>query len=398
MIRMSVTLAASLALCTASAAEFRGVWVATVDNLDFPRSVSAQMFRQNFRRLADGLAKRSCNAVIFQVRSNCDAFYPGRFAPYSRWMSGKEGRGFAGFDPLKFMITETRRRGMEFHAWFNPYRVVRSTKLSKSAYLATLDPGNFARKNPHLVMAVPLGKNEISLMLDPGEPAVIRHIVDVVSDVASRYRPDAIHFDDYFYPYDSKSVPDKDTFRRNNPHRMSLADWRRANVDQMIFLTRTALNRINHGQAHKVKFGISPFGIWRNRSKECPGGSLTDGKESYSVLFADSRKWVNKRWIDYIVPQIYWHRAHRQASFTSLLDWWCRIVRGTGVKLYIGHALYRFGTPEWGKDELRIQLHQVRLRMEASGSVLFSSRFLLNPPNTATRAGVSGVWRKPLNR
>ena len=388
----AIALAASLAGVT-SAREFRGVWVATVGNMDFPRSASAQVFRKNFSTLAGKLARRGCNAMIFQVRSNCDAFYPGKHAPYSVFLAGREGRGFPGFDPLKYMIAESRRQGMEFHAWFNPYRVVRETRLSKAAYLATLAPSNFARKNPHLVLAVPLGNKRISLMLNPGEPEVIRHVVDTVSDVALRYAPDAIHFDDYFYPYDGQGIPDGAAYKKYNKSKLSLDAWRRNNVDQLIQRVRRALDKINARGGRRVAFGISPFGIWGNYSARCPQGSRTKGKESYFQLRADSRLWVRKRWVDYIVPQLYWHRTHPQASFTVLLDWWCRTVKGTGVKLYIGHALYRFGEKEWGTDELRSQLYLVRSRAEASGSVLFSCRHLLSPPTAAIRAGTAKIWR-----
>lgn len=388
----AIALAASLAGVTA-ARDFRGVWVATVGNMDYPRCASARVFKRTFSLLVDRLARRSCNAVLFQVRANCDAFYPSRLAPYSRWMTGFEGRGYSGFDPLAFMIKETRRRGMEFHAWFNPYRVVRATRLSKEAYLAGLSPNNFARRNPHLVLAVPMGNGEISLLLNPGEPEVIRHIVAVVREVAQRYRPDAIHFDDYFYPYDGKKIPDDKTYRQNNPHKLSLENWRRNNVNTLILQVRRTVDLVNYGKRDKVRFGISPFGIWANYAPETPAGSRTGGQESFHTLFADSRLWVKRRYVDYIVPQIYWHRTHAKASFTVLLDWWCNVVRGTGVKLYIGHALYRFGTSGWGQDELVQQLRLVRTRREASGSVLFSCRHLLDPETTPIKLGVSRVWK-----
>lgn len=388
----AIALAASFAGISA-AQEFRGVWVATVGNMDYPRCASAQAFKKTFSSLADQLVRKGCNAMIFQVRANCDAFYPSRLAPYSRWMTGFEGRGYSGFDPLSYMIRETRRRGMEFHAWFNPYRVVRATRLSKEKYLAGLSPNNFARKNPHLVLAVPMGNGEISLLLDPGEPEVIRHIAAVVKEAALRYRPDAIHFDDYFYPYDGRSIPDTATYKKYNPHKLSLDNWRRNNVNTLIRQVRRAVDQVNYGQKRKVQFGISPFGIWANYGPEVPGGSRTKGQQSFFTLFADSRLWVQRKYVDYIVPQIYWHREHPKASFTVLLDWWCRVVRGTGVRLYIGHALYRFGTPGWGQDELVQQLRLVRSRHEAAGSVLFSCRHLLTPGNTAIKLGVSRIWK-----
>ncbi len=164
-------------------------------------------------------------------------------------------------------------------------------------------------------------------------------------------------------------------------------------MNTLIAQVRRVINQINYGKRQKVRFGISPFGIWANYSPACPGGSRTKGQESYHTLFADSRLWVQKRYVDYIVPQIYWHRMHPKASFTVVLDWWCQLVRGTGVKLYIGHALYRFGTPGWGADELLAQLNLVRSRWEPSGSVLFSCRHLLRPQNSAVRRGTIGIWR-----
>ena len=383
-----------LLACSVNAKEFRGVWVATVENLDFPRCRTAEEFKRHCDRIFNNLAERNCNAVIFQVRPNADAFYPSRLVPMSRFLAGKEGRGLGNFDPLAYLIRSARRRGMEFHAWFNPYRVTGTVKMSKAACLGALAPGNFARLNPDLVLSIPLGKGQYSYMLDPGDPRVIRHIINVVAEVAQRYRPDAIHFDDYFYPYDGKNIPDSGTWKRYNPHKLELADWRRNNVDTLIYGVRTALNRINAKGGRPVQFGISPFGIWKNYSAACPAGSRTSGKESCTVLYADSRRWVKQRWIDYIVPQLYWHRTHPQASFSVLFNWWCDVVRHTGVKLYIGHALYRFGTPGWSADEVVQQLKMVRSRPEASGSVLFSCRHLIAPGNAAFRNGVRRIWKK----
>lgn len=359
------------------AGEFRGVWIAMVENIDFPRCASAADFQQQFRARARRLAAAGFTAVIVQVRSNCDAFYPTELAPWSRWLTGEEGRGFRNFDPLRFMVDETHRCGLEFHAWFNPYRVTNSTSLTKSAYLDTLSRRNFARRNPQWVIAQRSGKN-LRLFLDPGIPQVIGHIAAVVREVVTRYPVDAVHFDDYFYPYDPLKDEDARTFAAHNPRKLSLADWRRSNTDALIRAVRRAINEVNAAAKRKVRFGVSPFGIWANAGNR-PGGSPTAGKESYSTLYADSRKWVKNRMLDYVAPQIYWQFAHDTAAYAALTDWWCGVVRGTGVKLYIGHGAYRAGSPGWGPDELIHQVRFNRMRPEVAGSVFFSWRSLFGP-------------------
>jgi uncharacterized lipoprotein YddW (UPF0748 family) len=308
--------------------------------------------------------------MIFQVRANCDAFYPSRFAPYSRWMTGVEGRGYSGFDPLSFMINETRRRGMEFHAWFNPYRVTNKTKLSKAAYLKTLSPDNFARKNPHCVL-VKKHPDGNQLLLDPGVPQVVSHLCAVVDEVVRRYPVDAIHFDDYFYPYEKISTEDAATYSRYNPGKLPLDAWRRNNTDTLIYNVKLTITRNNILQKRRVKFGISPFGIWANK-KTFSSGSLTGGKESYSTLFADTRKWVKNGYIDYIIPQIYWDFDHDVAAYAALTDWWCAVVRGTGTQLFIGIGAYNGG--RWRQDELIDQVRFNRMRPEISGAAFFSYR------------------------
>ena len=350
--------------------EFRGIWVAVVENIDFPTHRSAAEFQRDFRRMADNIKAAGFTAIIFQIRSNCDAFYPTGLAPWSRWLAGKEGTGLGSFDPLKFMIDETHKRGLEFHAWLNPYRVTGNTNLSKSAYLATLAPNNFARKNPQCVLVKrnPAGNQ---LFLDPGRPEVITHLCTIVRDIVSRYQVDAIHFDDYFYPYEKLGNEDQATFRRFNPDNLTLDNWRRNNTDTLIYRVRLTITRNNLIQNRRVRFGISPFGIWANRSTN-GNGSLTGGKESFSVLFADTRKWVKLGYVDYITPQIYWDFAHDVAAYAALTDWWCSVVSGTGVKLYIGIAAYNGG--KWQSNELINQLRYNRMRYHVSGAAFFSYR------------------------
>ncbi|MBQ9088267.1 MAG: family 10 glycosylhydrolase [Lentisphaeria bacterium] len=362
--------------------EFRGVWVCTVENLDFPRVKSAAEFRSRYIAMVNRIAAAGFNAIIFQVRPNADAFYPSQLVPYSSWLTGVEGRGL-NFDMLQFMVTEAHARRLEFHAWFNPYRVINGIQISKNAYLKKLHPKNFARKNPHLVLDFHNGKSR-SLFFDPGRKEVVSHICKIVSEVASRYDIDGIHFDDYFYPYDEIGAIDNHTFARNNPYRLSKADWRRRNTETLIYNVKLTIDRINLRRHRKIRFGVSPFGIWGN-AKDIRGGSATGGKQTYFNLYADTRKWVQKRYVDYIVPQIYWHFAHETAAYAALTSWWSSTVRNTGVKLYIGMAPYRLGAPGWGRYELVNQLYFNRMHPEVAGMCCFSYRHLFG---NKTHAGV----------
>lgn len=234
--------------------EFRGIWIAVVENIDFKKHSTVQSFQSDFRQAADRAKNAGFTAIIFQIRSNCDAFYPSALAPWSRWLSGQEGVGLGNFDPLRFMIDETHKRGMEFHAWFNPYRVIGNTPLSKNAYLKTLAANNFARRNPNCVLVKknPAGNQ---LFLDPGMPQVQTHLCQIIGEVVQRYRVDAIHFDDYFYPYEKLGSEDAATFRKYNPQKLSLDNWRRKNTDDLIYQVRLTITRNNIIQKRQVKFG-----------------------------------------------------------------------------------------------------------------------------------------------
>ncbi len=365
--------------------EFRGVWVATVDGIDFPKTQSAAEFRREFDAVLDNLQSINVNTVIFQVRPTNDAFYRSQLNPWSRHLTGAEGKGIVDFDPLTYMVEATHKRGMFFHAWMNPYRVVGKTKLSKAEYLKTLSADNFARRNPNLVLEIAQG-NERLLLLNPGEPEVIRFIVKTVGEVAYNYRIDAIHFDDYFYPYSGMGDQDKAAFARNNPDKLALADWRRRNVDAVIQSIHNGLAQLRREQNRRVEFGISPFGIWANRNNH-PEGSATGGKEAYHSLYADVRKWIKAGWIDYVVPQIYWHFNHDVAAYACLTDWWSRQVAGTAVKLYIGHAAHQVGNT-MDKRELAAQFRYNQLRPQVRGECIFSYRSIFRPTCDAMRQGV----------
>lgn len=356
--------------------EFRGVWVSTVLNLDFKAVKSVAEFKRQYTTMVKNIAASGCNAIIFQVRPNCDAFYPSRFAPFSRWLTGQEGGNFGNFDPLDYMIKTARSYRIEFHAWLNPYRVMNDIKVSKQAYLKSCHPANFARQNPNLVLEFNNGKTR-SLFLDPGRPEVIKYLQNVVYELASKYSPDAIHFDDYFYPYEEIGNLDNATFAKFNPRKLSKAAWRRLNTETLIYNVRRVINLVNTQQRKRIKFGISPFGIWGN-AKDIKGGSSTGGKQTYFNLYADTRGWMKRGYLDYIAPQIYWQFAHETAAYAALVDWWSGVVRGTRTKLYIGMAPYRLGEKGWSREELAYQLLYNRKHPEVSGFILFSYRHVFS--------------------
>ncbi len=380
--------------------EFRGAWVATVENIDFGKHTSAGTFKNEYIQVVNNLQKLNFNAVIFQIRPMNDAFYPSRLNPWSRWLTGKEGQGIGDFDPLSFMISEAHVRGLEFHAWLNPYRVVNSTPLRKQQYLNTLAPGNFARKRPDLVLEIPLADNKYQLILNPGEPAVINFVLNTVKEIMQKYPVDAIHFDDYFYPYTEIKNVDAATYKKYNrqPAR-GIENWRRDNVNTLIYQLRKTIDSHNKTYKRKVQFGISPFGIWANKSTN-PAGSLTAGSQSYYRQYADTRRWVKQEWIDYIVPQLYWPFGRDVAPYAALADWWAEQVRGTNVRLYIGLGAYQMGGSNemWqNPDEIAAQLRYNSGRSNIHGAAIFSYKSVARPANDIMRRGVSDVLKKYWN-
>jgi len=376
--------------------ELRGVWVATIFNLDYPRPATTAAFKKFYSNMCRKLAEHNFNAIFFQVRPANDAFYPSVLNPWSRFLSGSEGKPLPGaknFDPLAFMISEAARHGLQFHAWLNPYRVIGSTKLSKKQYLATLSPNNFARRRPDLVMDVPLSNGQRSLVLNPAEPEVQKFVRDTVMEIARKYKVASIHFDDYFYPDDAPAASDRAAFRKYNPRKLPLDEWRRNNVNTLISSISANLRQFNRKNNRNVRFGISPFGIWRNY-KNSPAGSLTAGKESYNTQYADTRLWVKKRMIDYIVPQIYWHFNHDSAAYACLIDWWDSTVQNSGVDLYIGQAAYQLGKGAWKVNELYYQLLYNRSKKNIKGSIIFSYRSLAQPENHTMSSGARAMLKK----
>lgn len=361
-----------LCLCTAlfiSAAaaaqppkrEFRAAWMATVSNIDWPsqRGLSAQQQKQEFINYLTFLQQAGFNAVIVQVRPAADALYESPFEPWSVYLSGKQGQPpFPRYDPLSFMIEETHKRNMEFHAWFNPFRALVRSSVNPNP------PGHPTRSNPEWMIDYG-GKT----YFDPGNPQARNYILKVILDVVKRYDIDAVHIDDYFYPYriPGKAFNDNSSYQKYNEG-MSREDWRRSNVNLFI----SQLNNIIKNEKPWVKFGVSPFGIWRNAADD-PEGSATKGSSCYDDLYSDIRLWVREKWVDYIAPQLYWECGHRLAAYEVLLPWWSR---NKGKRhLYIGLGLYRMLGAEkgpWtGPEEI---LRQIRMAREekTEGLVFYS--------------------------
>lgn len=346
--------------------EFRGVWIATVDNIDWPQkgNVLPDSQRAAFIRMLDFHRGNGINTVIVQVRPCADAFYASPIEPWSEWLTGIQGMSPSPYyDPLTFMITETHKRGMAFHAWLNPYRAEYNPALSATS------PTHITRLHPDWFIAYS-GKR----YFDPGNPDARSYVSAIVDDIVRRYAVDAIHFDDYFYPYkvDNQPFPDTASFRKY-ARGISLADWRRSNTDSIILAVRNAIR--NTGK--EVRFGVSPFGIWRNRSADPREGSNTNGGLSnYDDLFADILKWLRMGWIDYVCPQLYWEFEHKQAPFGDLLDWWSRHTYGRDC--YIGLGIYKSGSnASWSsRQQLPRQIRAIRNTPNIGGMAFYSSKFL----------------------
>lgn len=344
-----------------NALSLRGAWVSTAYHLDYPSSPTAdpQTLMTDAAAILDDFQAAGINAVFLQVRPSCDALYESALFPWSQYLTGTAGRAPAGgFDPLLYWIDEAHARGMQLHAWINPYRVSANAKS-----VDELPDGSPARAHPDWVLTCSDG-----LWFDPGLPEVRQLVVDGAAEIALKYDIDGIQLDDYFYP---EGLDDSATYALYASETETREDWRRANTAELIRALRDALRVIDPD----LRFGVSPSGIWANAST-CPEGSETAGYESYSSAYADTRAWVKNKLIDYIAPQIYWEIGHTRADFSVLVDWWCETVRGTGVALYIGCAAYRIEDSEqsgaWrGFDELRRQITFCLSRPEVAGMLFF---------------------------
>ena len=354
-------------------AEIRAVWVATVGNIDIAQHTSEQDYKNKLIFMLDTVEANNFNTIFFQVRPMNDAFYPSEYAPFSRYLTGIEG-GDPGWDVLAFLIEEAHARGIEVHAWLNPYRVSTGT-TSKESQLALLHDDNFAKQHPELVISDNAGK----LILNPGEPQVQAYITNVIRELIANYDIDGIHFDDYFYSYNgTDDAQDADTYNKTKLEGQSLDDWRRENINIIIEDIFNSIETHNTNNDKNVKFGISPFGIWKSGGVD-GSNSATYALQSYSDQYADSKKWVEEGWVHYILPQLYWEFDHSAAPFADLVDWWAELCEENNVDLIIGHGFYRYDNDSWtDDDELLEQIRYVNQYDSVVGSSFFSFRTLLS--------------------
>jgi uncharacterized lipoprotein YddW (UPF0748 family) len=352
--------------------EFRGVWMATVDNIDWPNrgDYNPESQKRGYIRQLEMHARNGMNAIVGQVRPAADAFYPSPYEPWSQWLTGTQGKmPQPYYDPLQFMIEEAHKRGFEYHAWCNPYRA------NFGIGRASIAPAHITKLYPEWFL-----QYGGTLYFDPGNKDAQRWVVNVIKDIVHRYDVDAIHMDDYFYPYRiaGKEFPDTASYRKWG-NGMDREDWRRSNVDSIIL----ALSHVIKEEKPWVKFGISPFGVWRNQSQDPEGSATKAGVTNYDDLYADILLWAEEGWIDYIAPQLYWEIGFNKADFTVLVDWWSKHTYGR--HLYIGQGIYRAlekKSVAWhNRDQLPKQIQLLRSTPNVQGSVYFSSKTFYSNPN-----------------
>lgn len=344
--------------------EMRAAWISTVYNIDWPSTKNNETKqKQEYTTMLDKLKSTGINTVVVQVRPKSDAFYKSNINPWSEYLTGTKGKD-PGYDPLPFLIDEAHKRGMEFHAWFNPYRATTGNET-----LESLPDNHPAKKNPSWVV-----KHGTSYYYNPGLPEVRKYIVDTVSEVVRNYNVDGVHFDDYFYP--GVSFADNDAYTKYGQGQ-NKDNWRRENVNSLLRDVKASVKSIKSN----VVFGVSPAGIWRNKSSD-PTGSDTKGNESYVGTYADTRAWIKQGLVDYVVPQLYWPIGLDAADYSKLVKWWANEVKGTDVDLYIGQGIYKQGQADYGGQnvakEIKEQVTLNRTFSEIKGSMYFSAKNILN--------------------
>lgn len=356
--------------------EFRGAWIATMANIDWPSAPGLSTERQQaeITAMLDSLKALGFNAIIFQVRPTADAFYHSELEPWSAFLTGSQtAEPSPYYDPLAFVIHEAHSRDIDVHVWLNPYRVLNQDKLS------ILSPGHIYFRRPHLFV-----KYGGKYYFNPGLDETRQYLNSVVADIVTRYDIDAVHLDDYFYPYRvaGQEFPDEETYRKNPRGFTNKDDWRRNNVNLVIEELSHTIKQIKPW----VEFGISPFGVWRNSNRDARGSHTRAGTTNYDDLYADVLLWLERGWIDYVAPQLYWEIGHRAADYDELLGWWSRHTAGRN--LYIG--LYASGleinkTDAWRRpNELCRQISLNDRRGGTDGVILYSARPMLRNPEGIT--------------
>ena len=355
--------------------QMRGVWLTTVSNIDWPSrpglSIGAQ--KHEFLQLLDFVQNMHLNTIVVQIRPMADAFYPSRYTPWSQYLTGTQGKD-PHYDPLAFMLAEAHKRNLAFHAWFNPYRVSTQDDVNRLAV------DNPARLHPDWV--VHYGDK---LYYNPGIPAVRAYIIASILEVVRNYAIDAVHLDDYFYPYPvaRQDFPDEATYLRYGAAQFSnKAAWRRSTINQFVQDLYKSIKQVKP----EMQFGISPGGVWRNKAVDLTGSDTRAGLTDYDNLYADTRTWIKQHWIDYIAPQIYWSIGFAPAPYETLVAWWSREVEGSHVQLYIGQAAYKVAKDHqnpaaWSDaNELLRQLELNQRYPQIQGSIFFSLKYLVQNP------------------
>lgn len=366
---LSIVLVLTLIFSSAGAVQtaqdgMRGVWVSTIYNIDYPsaQGLSADALKSEADTILDNIAAMGLNTVFLQVRPSADALYPSEIFPWSRYISGTVGQAPDGdFDVLAYWVEGAHSRGLQLHAWINPYRI---TKDGQSEWDA-LPENSPAKQHPEWVI-----EYEDNYYFNPGLPAVQQLVVDGAAEIVENYDVDGIHLDDYFYP--GTDFNDSATFARYGSDFSDIGDWRRDNVNTLI----ASLDETLHEIYPELSFGVSPAGIWDNKASN-PKGSETNGRSSYREIYCDSVEWIKKGTVDYICPQLYWSIGYEIADFEILVDWWQQVVSTSDVALYIGIGAYRAAEAQpgdvwYGTDELQRQLTLLDDSIDIQGEVFFS--------------------------
>lgn len=368
-------------VCSQNKREFRGVWIQAVNGQWV--GVGTQKMQQTLTYQLDELMKDGVNAIIFQIRPECDALYQSNIEPWSRFLTGKQGVAPSPYwDPLQWMVTECHKRGMELHAWINPYR-------AKTKTTHELDSRHVAVRHPEWVF-----EYDDQYILNPAIPECRNFICHVVGDIVRRYDVDGLHIDDYFYPYPAagQTIPDDQLFRSNPRGFTNKGDWRRDNVNLFI----RQLSDTIHQNKPWVKFGVSPFGIYRNKKND-PNGSNTNGLQNYDDLYADVLLWVNKGWVDYNVPQLYWEIGHKSADYQELIGWWNRYA--SNRPLFIGEDVERtvknadLRNPNTHQLAAKVQLRSQMRNVQ--GAVLWYAKAAVDNIGNYGTSLRSTYWRYP---
>lgn len=362
--------------------EFRAAWLTTVYAADWPSSTTVSTQKSEMIAILDKLEEWKFNAVMFQVRPACDAFYMSAIEPWSMWLTGNEGVAPSPlYDPLQFVIDEARKRNIEVHAWFNPYRVKEGSSSTSLNHVYNTHPEwvltvgassapAFAKGNaPDIKTYLACdATSSTTYILDPGKADVRAYVLSVITDVATRYDIDGIHLDDYFYPYDGMGSEDAATFASESRGFSDISDWRRDNIHLMIKAIHDELETINP----RLKFGVSPFGIWKSGT---PAGII--GTSSYYQIYCDAVNWLDKQWVDYVAPQLYWPFGGNQ-DYGLLMPWWSGKAKDNNRHIYVGHGAYKI--TDWTEEEIPDQISLNRTTSGCEGSIYFSYRHMNDNP------------------